>query len=269
MVTNIPLSPYKNFLKVMGLSVLATACSSGLPTNTEMANETPPPSENEPVKVGTPYQINGQWYYPSIQPNYDEVGMASWYGPQFHGNKTANGEIFDMNKLTAAHKTLPLPSYVRVTNLSNGRNMVIRVNDRGPYAPNRIIDLSRRAAQLLGFHDKGIERVRVQLVNYDGSPIVAENKDVSSDATLDTAPATMGFYVQLGSFSDRNNATAIAKDAQELGDTIVQSVDWQGKTLYRVRLGPYKSELNARRVLIIVKEKGFEQAAVFLEKPES
>lgn len=115
-------------------------------------------------KVGKPYQVRGQWYYPAEQPDYDEVGIASWYGPQFNGKPTANGEIFDMNGLSAAHKTLPLPSLVEVTNLENGRSMQLRVNDRGPFVDDRIIDLSRAAAEELGVLRPGLARVRVRYV---------------------------------------------------------------------------------------------------------
>jgi len=115
-------------------------------------------------KVGTPYQINGVTYYPKEDFSYEETGIASWYGAKFHGRKTANGEIYDMNALTAAHRTLQMPSYVRVTNLENGRSLVLLVNDRGPYARNRIIDVSRKGAQLLGFEKKGTTRVRVQIL---------------------------------------------------------------------------------------------------------
>jgi peptidoglycan lytic transglycosylase len=113
-------------------------------------------------KVGNPYQINGVWYYPKEDPFYDETGVASWYGRDFHGKSTANGERYDMEALTGAHRTLPMPTVVRVTNLENGRSIRLRVNDRGPYARGRIIDVSRRAAQLLGFQDQGTARVRVQ-----------------------------------------------------------------------------------------------------------
>ena len=126
---------------------------------------------NEPVtktkgyyKVGKPYRIKNTWYYPAEDFNYSETGIASWYGPKFHGRKTANGETFDMNTLTAAHRTLPMPSLVRVINLSNGRSLLLRVNDRGPFARNRIIDVSRRASQLLGFQRQGTARVRVEIV---------------------------------------------------------------------------------------------------------
>ncbi len=115
-------------------------------------------------KVGKPYKVAGRTYVPKHQPSYNKTGKASWYGDDFHGRLTANGEIFDMNSLTGAHPTLPLPSYVRVTNLENGKSTLVRVNDRGPYAHNRIIDLSRRVAQKLGFLNDGITNVRVQYV---------------------------------------------------------------------------------------------------------
>ncbi|MFW2829972.1 septal ring lytic transglycosylase RlpA family protein [Sphingomonas sp. ID0503] len=115
-------------------------------------------------KVGRPYQIGGVWYVPADAVNYDEVGLASWYGPNFHGAATANGEYYDMGWITAAHKTLPLPSYVEVTALDTGRTILVRVNDRGPFVADRIIDLSKGAAQQLGVAAKGVARVRVRRV---------------------------------------------------------------------------------------------------------
>ena len=113
-------------------------------------------------KVGEPYEINGKWYYPEVDNDYDQVGIASWYGDYFHGRLTANGEYYDMNALSAAHKTLPLPSYLRVTNLENNKSIVVRLNDRGPYIDDRIIDLSKRAAIELEMLNKGTAKVRVQ-----------------------------------------------------------------------------------------------------------
>lgn len=124
-------------------------------------------------KVGAPYQVDGAWYYPKADYDYNETGIASWYGPNFHGERTANGEKFDMNEITAAHKTLPLPSIVRVTNLANGRSLKVRVNDRGPFARGRIIDLSRRAAQLLGFERTGTTTVRVQVMPRESRQLAA------------------------------------------------------------------------------------------------
>ncbi|HVY35034.1 MAG TPA: septal ring lytic transglycosylase RlpA family protein [Caulobacteraceae bacterium] len=123
-----------------------------------------PPSKYAGPRVGKPYQIDGRWYYPADQPNYDEVGTASWYGEKFHNHYTADGEVFDMNIPTAAHKTLPLPCLVEVTNLANGRKMVVRVNDRGPFVGDRLIDMSRQAAIELGFYGRGVTQVRVRYV---------------------------------------------------------------------------------------------------------
>lgn len=124
-------------------------------------------------KVGKPYQVGGVWYYPTEDFDYNETGVASWYGPGFHAKNTANGEIYDQNELTAAHKTLPMPSLVRVTNLDNGRSVVVRVNDRGPFANNRVIDMSRRGAQLLGFEGSGTAKVRVQILAEESRAIAA------------------------------------------------------------------------------------------------
>jgi rare lipoprotein A len=134
-------------------------------------------------KVGKPYQIQGVWYYPQEDYGYDETGLASWYGPDFHGNYTANGEVFDQNEVTAAHRTLPMPSFVRVTNLENGRELVVRVNDRGPFAHGRILDLSRRAAQLLGMELKGTARVRVQIMAEESRDVAMRMKTVQGEET--------------------------------------------------------------------------------------
>lgn len=115
-------------------------------------------------KIGNPYQIEGAWYYPAVDYNYDETGIASWYGQEFQGKPTANGETYDMNAITAAHRTLPLPSVVEVTNLENGRTIQVKVNDRGPFARGRIIDLSRRSAQMLGLERQGTAKVRVRIL---------------------------------------------------------------------------------------------------------
>lgn len=122
----------------------------------------PVPKGGGVYHIGKPYDVAGLTYTPQEDPGYDRVGSASWYGEMFHGRRTANGEIYDMDRLSAAHPTLPLPVYARVTNLNNGRTIVVRVNDRGPYARDRIIDLSRRSAELLGFRNNGTATVRVK-----------------------------------------------------------------------------------------------------------
>lgn len=147
----------------------------------------------ERERVGPPYEANGQWYVPTPEPGYSQTGTASWYGPQFHGQRTASGETFDQTALTAAHPTLPIPSLVQVTNLENGREVIVRVNDRGPFVGGRLIDLSRGAADVLGFADAGRARVHVRYlgpaprrVNADGSPAAA-----SPPSPAPVAPATV------------------------------------------------------------------------------
>ena len=144
---------------LIGVCLLSACSSASSPPETAKL----PPSVNG-YKVGKPYAIKGVWYVPRVDYAYDEVGIASWYGPGFDGQMTANGEIYDMNELTAAHKTLPMPSIVRVTNLDNGRTLTLKINDRGPFVDSRIIDVSRRAAQLLGFFGNGTAPVRVEIV---------------------------------------------------------------------------------------------------------
>ncbi|MEO1251974.1 MAG: septal ring lytic transglycosylase RlpA family protein [Pseudomonadota bacterium] len=140
-------------------------------------------------KVGSPYKINGRWYHPAEDPGYDRTGVASWYGDDFHGRPTANGEIFDMRRISAAHTTLPMPSMVEVTNLENGRRLVVRVNDRGPFKSNRIIDLSRAAARSLGFERAGLAKVRVRYVG--PAPLPGEPQPVMVAAKPPPAPLKM------------------------------------------------------------------------------
>ena len=165
----------------IGVLPMLVACSSTDPVRT-IASTTPislPPAsvrvadEGEKIrkvqgyyKVGEPYTINGQTYVPTVDPKYRAEGVASWYGPDFHGKETANGEIYDMHGISAAHKTMPIPSYARVTNLENGRSIVVRVNDRGPFVGDRVIDLSVGTAKALDAYAKGLSRVRVEYVGH-------------------------------------------------------------------------------------------------------
>ena len=145
--------------------------------------------------VGHPYTIAGRTYYPSENPHYAAVGMASWYGDAFHGRRTANGEVYDMRSLSAAHPTMPLPSYARVTNLSNGFSMIVRVNDRGPYSPGRIMDVSSRVADMLDFKSAGTAKIKVEYVSpapmagSDDSTLVASLRTDGSPARLDDSPS--------------------------------------------------------------------------------
>jgi len=159
-------------LTALAVAAMAALALSGCAetefiVNTAKRTQEPTPQQPGAIgryKVGTPYQIEGVWYYPAEDYDYRETGIASWYGPGFHSRATANGETYDQNALTAAHRTLPMPSVVRVTNLENGRSIVLTVNDRGPFARGRIIDVSRRAAQLLGFERNGTAKVKVEIL---------------------------------------------------------------------------------------------------------
>lgn len=161
-----------NAVCVLAAALLLSACASPFGSRSSRLNLSekvvnygePVPKGGGRYKIGKPYQIGNRWYRPHEDTRYDRVGIASWYGDLFHGRKTANGEVFDMDALTAAHPTLPLPTLVEVTNLENNRRIVVRVNDRGPYRHDRLIDLSRKAATVLGFKKKGTARVRVRYV---------------------------------------------------------------------------------------------------------
>lgn len=126
---------------------------------------TAPPPTDVPYQAGKPYRVNGVWYVPRAYPSYDVIGVASWYGRPYHGRRTASGQIFNMHAFTAAHPTLPFGTRVRVTNLANGRSVVVTINDRGPFVKGRIIDVSRRAARQLGFQHRGTAQVRVRVVD--------------------------------------------------------------------------------------------------------
>lgn len=230
----------------------------------------PVPKGGGVYKVGTPYKVGDQWFTPKDDPNYRNVGVASWYGLDFHGRRTANGEIYDMDALSAAHPTLPLPTYAKVHNLENGREVVVRVNDRGPFARDREIDVSKRAADLLGFTRKGTAKVevtylgRAPLSGDDGwatnvqlaqAPAAAPPAPVRIASAGDTfpvasiapspasyapAPAAPGqIYIQAGSFRDANNANRLRYTLSSVGPVDVTPVDVAGITYFRVRVGPF------------------------------
>jgi rare lipoprotein A len=156
----------------------------------------PVPKGGGTYRIGKPYTVAGRIYVPEEDPNYREEGLASWYGDDFHGRLTANGEIFDMASLTAAHPTLPLPSYARVTNLTNGKSLIVRVNDRGPYHGNRLIDVSNKAAELLQFKSSGVARVRVE---YIGRAPLEGSDDRQLTATLRSGVPAPSPLVRLAS----------------------------------------------------------------------
>lgn len=174
---------------VLAIGLALAGCASGPQYVASSHHARRPPGE--PVYQIEPYQVKGVWYYPKADYNYDETGTASWYGPGFDQRLTSDNEIYDMNQLSAAHKTLPLPSVVQVTNLQNGRSLRLRVNDRGPFVDGRIIDLSRRAAQLLGFETTGTAPVRVRILKEDSIQVAeaAMHGAIGAVAVAQAAPA--------------------------------------------------------------------------------
>ena len=252
-------------------------------------------------KVGAPYQSGGVWYVPAEQPNYDETGLASWYGDAFDGKPTANGEIFDMNGVSAAHATLPMPCMVEVTNLENGRTMQVRMNDRGPFHPGRIIDLSHGAADQLGFATKGTAKVRVRYVG--PAPLEAVNAPVTlasnaapareylpaprsptyqppmtqvayqtvppatrTRSTSSTSPSldggAGGYAVQAGAFSNRAAAERVASSLSAAGSASIRPMDRGGATLYRVVVGPWTDQQAAQSARSKVAALGFGDARI-------
>jgi rare lipoprotein A len=157
----------------------------------------PVPKGGGRYSVGKPYNINGRTYVPGADPNYRVDGIASWYGPDFHGRQTANGEVYDMHAISAAHPTMPLPSYARVTNLDNGKSIVVRVNDRGPYARNRLIDLSIGTAKALDFYGHGLARVRVEYVG--PAPITGSDDRMLMATLREGSPAPAPSKVMVAS----------------------------------------------------------------------
>jgi len=221
-------------------------------------------------KLGQPYQIAGRWYYPEFDPAYDKVGVASWYGVPFHGRATANGELFDRARLTAAHPTLPLPSIVRVTNLANRRQLELRVNDRGPFIGDRLIDLSQAAARELGFERQGTTPVRVEFVSLAGAKGIPPRPGppAAPRTLLPAAPATQcgGHFIQIGAFAEPERAWRAAAELHGAGVAPVSTELPASDRLTRVRLGPITDTAAAAATLDRLKRSGW--AGAFLVGPD-
>lgn len=313
-------------LGLLAVLLGATGCSETQLAAHLVKAATAPAGEGGTYKVGTPYQINGTTYFPKEDPDYNEVGVASWYGTEFHGKATANGDVYDMNAMTAAHTTLPMPSKVRVTNLENGRTVILTVNDRGPFLKNRIIDVSRRAAQILGFARKGTAKVRVEAVGEDeatniqtaalstasqpepmpkyphggvtqpvgpdpvagvtmqptspppGVTVARKSVPLVGPLPVATAPQATpvavavspvaqapAMFVQGGAFRNRDYAKEMQMAFFQFGPTEISPVTVDGKTFYRVRLGPVYDSNQAKRLLAQVVDAGYDRARVIID----
>lgn len=222
--------------------VLSSLAACGTLTGGRISGA-PVVNDPAPIVPGTmrPYQVRGRWYRPAEQPDYDERGQASWYGDAFHGRPTATGERFDMNALTAAHKTLPLPSLVEVTNVRNGRRVVLRVNDRGPFVDGRIIDLSRGAAEALDLRAAGVGEVRVRYLGRAPRIGGGRSDRVEVRGAEDRGP----FWVQVGAFGEEDAAHDVARSLP--GRAEIRSTRSEGRALWRVILGPWDDANAAER----------------------
>jgi rare lipoprotein A len=244
------------------------------------------------LHIGKPYEVAGIWFKPKEQPGYDRKGAASWYGEAFHGRKTSNGEYFDMNMLSAAHPTLPLPSYAKVTNIANGKSVVVRINDRGPFVGTRIIDLSKRTADVLDFRRKGKANVRVQWIgnaplNDQGAHLAMMNKKAAQGASVSTLVASasgraprnddvqLASYepekpkklnraesqiIQIGSFLSLDDAENARRQLASIGP--IQVYEWESGDgpVYKVQMGPFRSAIGAEDALVAIREEGFKKA---------
>tara|TARA_A100000164_G_C21840829_1_gene740044 strand:+ start:142 stop:1137 length:996 start_codon:yes stop_codon:yes gene_type:complete len=287
-------------------------------------------------KVGNPYKVKGQRYKPFETYNYTQTGVASWYGPDFHAKLTANGEMYNQNDLTAAHKTLQLPSIVRVTNLENGKSVIVRVNDRGPFARGRIIDMSSKAAELLDMKRAGTAKVKVEVLGDEsrevarmakaGQPTrgmeIAYNKGVPAHTHMASltpeympqapkaiqptyqapkyashnsayspnspvqmaaaksyitkpvqaqklvktyAVAPTNLYVQTASFSDHANALRFADGLRHYGHTKIKEIAINGRSYYRVKLGPLNDVAHADSMLSTLIADGYKDALIVVD----
>lgn len=261
----------RHHLAVLSAALLLSACSfntrdSGPSQPLDLSHVPDAVPRHEPrTRAGNPptYVVLGKRYYVmKSSKGYRERGIASWYGNKFHGRKTSNGEIYNMYGMTAAHKTLPIPSYLEVTNLKNGKKVVVRVNDRGPFHENRIIDLSYAAASKLGIAQNGTGMVELRAIE----PGEQTSESSHSASTEHTAPSyakekattKVGLYLQLGSFISRDNAESLrARLALNnvIGVRVLSStVDRQN--IYRVRIGPLSSVEEADRLAVRIDQMG-------------
>jgi rare lipoprotein A len=208
--------------------------------------------QNEPLsRYGNPesYKVYGKTYYtlPSSK-DYKERGTASWYGTKFHGKRTSSGEPYDLYAMTAAHKTLPLPTYVEVTNLKNGRSVIVKVNDRGPFHDDRLIDLSYTAAAKLDILPYGTGQVEVRAIDTEQSVKIATLTDTA--AATATAQENQTLYLQVGAFSSRDNAQRMQADllSQNIGAVRIVEATTDAGTFFKVQVGPLASHMEANRV---------------------
>jgi rare lipoprotein A len=245
------------------------ACTFGVPIgdrNDQTSNTSLPKTQKS--KLGNPssYVVFGERYYVlDSAEGFAQRGIASWYGTKFHGRKTSSGEIYDMHAMTAAHKTLPIPVYVRVDNLENGRSLVVKVNDRGPFVEGRIIDLSFAAAKKLGVDVPGTAKVEITVVSGQGNTKRSVVRIIPlTDQTREDDP----LFVQLGSFSSQINAVNLSNKLKQNKEkaVLIKEIKSEGELFFRVRIGPLYDLDEANAVVSRLKSKGFGSMRIVVDE---
>ncbi len=288
--------------------ILIQGCTSSVEVAANLGKKYLIPKEEKKIiqkpiyKIGKKYNVGGKYYYPKKDLYYNKTGIASWYGPKFHGKLTANGEIYNQYALTAAHKTLPLPSAVRVTNLKNNKSIVLRINDRGPFVNDRIIDLSSKAADILDLKREGTGLVRVQILREkslyleklakQGSfpeindlketelpsitiprKVTVKIKDTKNQKivtkkinyNLKNLNKEYKIYIKLASFSSKKNAEIMKKKVSYIDKVKIYKIYKLNKTLYQVKAGPFLSVEKVDQLHSLLLQKGMQGAKIIIE----
>ena len=288
--------------------ILIQGCTSSIEVAANLGKKYLIPKEEKkriqkPIyKIGKKYNVGGKYYYPKKDLYYNKTGIASWYGPKFHGKLTANGEIYNQYALTAAHKTLPLPSAVKVTNLKNNKSIVLRINDRGPFVNDRIIDLSSKAADILDLKREGTGLVRVQILREKSlyleklakqgsfpeindlketelpnitipNKVAVKIKDTKNkkiltkkiNYNLKNLNKEYKIYIKLASFSSKKNAEIMKKKVSYIDKVKIYKIYKLNKTLYQVKAGPFLSVEKVDQLHSLLLQKGMQGAKIIIE----
>ena len=288
--------------------ILIQGCTSSIEVAANLGKKYLIPKEEKkriqkPIyKIGKKYNVGGKYYYPKKDLYYNKTGIASWYGPKFHGKLTANGEIYNQYALTAAHKTLPLPSAVKVTNLKNNKSIVLRINDRGPFVNDRIIDLSSKAADILDLKREGTGLVRVQILREKSlyleklakqgsfpeindlketelpnitipSKVAVKIKDTKNQKivtkkinyNLKNLNKEYKIYIKLASFSSKKNAEIMKKKVSYIDKVKIYKIYKMNRTLYQVKAGPFLSVEKVDQLHSLLLQKGMQGAKIIIE----
>ena len=288
--------------------ILIQGCTSSIEVAANLGKKYLIPKEEKkriqkPIyKIGKKYNVGGKYYYPKKDLYYNKTGIASWYGPKFHGKLTANGEIYNQYALTAAHKTLPLPSAVKVTNLKNNKSIVLRINDRGPFVNDRIIDLSSKAADILDLKREGTGLVRVQILREKSlyleklakqgsfpeindlketelpnitipSKVAVKIKDTKNQKivtkkinyNLKNLNKEYKIFIKLASFSSKKNAEIMKKKVSYIDKVKIYKIYKLNKTLYQVKAGPFLSVEKVDQLHSLLLQKGMQGAKIIIE----